>query len=158
MKPLRKMHNFTELLFIYFFSPTIRLYRVHRLKRKNPALTCSGCVCAHAFVCVSLCLFQEAGGSTVWLQTQTVSCGSRTSQDLHSVLMSGSLARIREEKIARNWLQSRTEENYMRDAGTVPCHLLWPFSILGIKKVWRGGNFPMVQIQRFSSAEGTRAA
>ena len=83
----------------------------------------------------SPCLFQEARESAIWMKIQFVSHEARTRQDLHSVLTSGSLALLKKRKepetgcgagqkgvriIGGDCLASPD----MRDAGTVPRHLL----------------------------------
>lgn len=146
------MQNFAESVFLpEIGTPTVRLKGFTDWKTKACANLFRMCLCA-AFVCASL-QFQEARGSAICTGTQTVSCESRSGQDLHSVVMPGLLALIRKEKKARICLQSRTEESYyccrrqaspdMRDVGTVPCHLFWP-STVGMKKAWKVGSPPWV--------------
>jgi len=43
------------------------------LEKKHTALMCSGCICARVFVRASLCLFQEARESAIWIKIQIVS-------------------------------------------------------------------------------------
>lgn len=95
---------------LWFFFYWVRCFPFQTLKSSHNLFTALvQCAFCHMCLCAPLCLFQEVRKSVIWTKIQVVSHGARTKQDLHSVLVSGSLARIRKEKGAKNCLQSRTE-------------------------------------------------
>lgn len=152
MKLLRKLQNFTVWNFYWVRHLHRQTSKGSHIEKEPP---CANLVKMHfwPYVCVCFSLHvYDSKGDAIWMKIQIVSHEARMRHNLHSVLTSWHWSGKRKEPetgceagqkgfmiIGGDGLASLD----LRDADTVPHHLLWLFYIQGMKKAWRVGDFPL---------------